>query len=50
MIVPENVLNNTTNEFIIGLGAGDSIPSISNYENSFIGTNTGNSLSIGQEN
>jgi hypothetical protein len=50
MIIPENELNNTSNEFIIGYGAGDSIPPASNFENTFIGPSSGNSLSIGQEN
>jgi hypothetical protein len=50
VIVPENELNSTSHEFIIGYGAGDSIPPASNFENTFIGPSSGNSLSIGQEN
>jgi hypothetical protein len=50
MIIPENTLNNTSNEFIIGYGAADSMPPAPNFENAFIGPFSGNSLSIGQEN
>jgi hypothetical protein len=50
MIIPENTLNNTSNEFIIGYGAGDSMPPAPNFENAFIGPFSGNNLSIGQEN
>jgi hypothetical protein len=50
VIVPENELNSTSHEFIIGYGAGDSIPPASNFENTFIGPSSGNTLSIGQEN
>ena len=50
MIVPENELNSTSHEFIIGYGAGNSIPPASNVENTFISPFSGGDLSIGQEN